>query len=108
MDLNSNVETRRPPLVSNRQLTCVACAGGAAAAAGARAGGARAAVARVRRLVPRARRQVRQERDRDAPHAAVPVPALRVHGGRRALLRRVRAHRALAEDAQLLHALVLR
>lgn len=74
-------------------------AGGAAAAGGARGAGARAPAARERRLVPGARRQVRQERDRHAPHAAVPVPALRVHGARRALLRRVRAHRARAQDA---------
>lgn len=87
----------------------VSCAssGGAASSAGARASRARAPGSRVRRLVPGARRQVRQERDRDEAHAAVSVPALRVHCGGRAVLRRVRAHRALAAHAQLFHPAVL-
>lgn len=58
-------------------------------------------------LVPVPLGQVGQERHHHAVHATVPLPTLHLHQHRRALLRALLADHTLAEDGELLHALVL-
>lgn len=78
--------------------TSILFIGRAEASRGARAQGERPPAARVRGLVPGARRQVRQERDRHPTHAALPVPAMHLYTLGCHILCTVRPHGARAQN----------